>query len=516
MLSDPGSFVEHETRMFGGDPLGFVDRRPYGRRLHEARNSTGRFEAAVFGTAALGGQPVVLLVLDFDFLGGTMGVVVGEKFVRAADLAIGRGHPLITVSASGGGRVQEGGFALLQGAKTAATVARLREVGVPYISVLTDPVFGGVAVSFSSAGDVVLAEHGARAGFTGRQVIEGTVGQRLPEDFQTAEFLLDHGHVDATSSRERLAPTLRKLVAMTSAGPRPHEEHDTTVEDGTGAGVHERRDPWEAVVAARSPRRPRPWDHVARMTDDFTELRGDRVSGDDSAVLTGVGRIAQHRVALIAHRRGESAHEHNRGMARPSGYRKATRVMRLAGRWNLPVVTLVDTPGAYPGVESEEENQSEAIAETMITAARLPVPVICVITGEGGSGGGLAFCVGDRLLMQSNSVFSVISPEGAAALLHGDGSRASEAARNLGLTAEELSEHGLIDEVVPEPPEGADSAPEKATRMLRSRIVAQLTAHDSMATSELVRGRTSRLRTLGAEWCFTASSTADRQEEASR
>ncbi|WP_433260408.1 carboxyl transferase domain-containing protein [Actinosynnema sp. CS-041913] len=498
-LVDAGTFQEHEAALTPGDPLDFRDRIPYPLRHARTRERTGLREAALLGTAAIAGRRVVLVVFDFDFLGGSMGVVVGEKVARGAEIALHERVPLLTVSASGGGRMQEGAFALVQGAKTAAAIGALREAGVPYLSVLTDPVIGGVQVSFASAGDVVLAEEGTRAGFAGRRVIEQTTGRTLPADFQTAAFLLRHGHVDLVVPRHELPGCLGRLVAYAT---RAAAREPT---GGTGAPASLARpveavDPWDAVLAVRAAHRPRLAHYLDTVFTDVLELHGDRLRADDPTIFTGLARLAGDPVVVIGHNRvTDGSRPRNGGMALPAGYRKATRAMTLAERWSIPVVTLVDTPGAHP--DAEADNQSAAIAETMLTAARLATPVLCAVIGEGGSGGALALAIGDRLLMQQNATFSVISPEGCAAILFSDSAKAPEAARALHLRATDLHRHGLIDEVVDEPPGGAHTAPALAGELLAAALRRHLAELRGQSGPALVTRRSRRLRALGRAWC---------------
>ena len=510
-LVDPGSFVETHAQLRPGDPLSFTDRIPYPDRLAQAQQRTGRLDAAVCGRARIGGGAVHLVVLDFAFMGGSMGTVVGEKVVRAATDARADGVPLVVVSASGGARMQEGVLSLMQMARTAAAVRELREAGVPFVSVLTDPVYGGVAASFASLGDVIVAENTARAGFAGPRVVQQTIREDLPDGFQTAAFRHRHGHVDRVVTRAELRPLLVRLLTLLTTPPRPEAPvaaplptRPLASAPGTstpgpastpGPVERERETAWAAVQAARDPSRPTAPDHVAHLAEDFVELHGDRWSEDDPAVIGGLARICGRTVVLLAHRKGATTAanvEANFGMAHPSGYRKAMRLFTLAERLRLPVVTLVDTPGAHPGLRAEEENQSGAIAETIALAAGLRTPIVSVITGEGGSGGALALAVGDRLLVQEHAIFSVISPEGCAAILFGDAGRAAEAALALRLRACDLRALGVIDEVLPEPGE-----PEARDRVLAEALARHLDELATVPVADLVAARGHRLRTIG-------------------
>ncbi|MGM1059041.1 carboxyl transferase domain-containing protein [Saccharothrix sp. Mg75] len=509
-LTDPGTFTELLAGLRSADPLAFTDSIPYRDRLRAAPTRTTASEAAVLGTADVGGRPVVLLVMDFDFLGGSMGVVVGEKVVTAADLATARGVPLVAVSCSGGARMQEGMYSLLQMVRACDAVRRLNERGVPYVSVLTDPVYGGVAASFAALGDVILAEAGCRSGFAGPRVIAQALGERLPADFQTARFLRDKGHVDLVVERSALPETLDRVLSCLAGRPAPGscplpdlpgppDPPGTT--DPADGGRPAPGTAWEAVRVARDPGRPTVLDHVAGAFDDFVELHGDRQVEDDPALVCGVARWGGVGLVVLGHAKEHDparARARNHGMPHPAGFRKATRLMRLAGRLGLPVVTFVDTPGAYAGRRAEEGNQSGAIAEALLVASGLPVPLVTVVIGEGGSGGALALAAGDVLLAMRNTYFSVISPEGCAAILHGDAGRAPEAAEALRLRAAELHEAGLVDELVPEPDGGAHADPVTAVRLVRAALHRHLVALGALPTAELLSRRDNRLRVRGA------------------
>jgi acetyl-CoA carboxylase carboxyl transferase subunit beta len=233
LLVDPGSFTERDTGLESVDPLGFVDQKPYPERVSGAKAATGLRDAAVWGTAAIGGTRVAIVVMDFAFMGGSMGSVVGEKVTRAAEHALEERVPLIVVSASGGARMQEGTIALMQLAKSCAAIGRLHDAGVPYISLMTDPTTGGCFASFASIGDINLAEPGALIGFAGARVTAGTIGETLPPGFQRAEFLLEHGFVDEVVPRHELRDRLTTLLRYL----RPREVPGTVGGDTNGAAA---------------------------------------------------------------------------------------------------------------------------------------------------------------------------------------------------------------------------------------------------------------------------------------
>jgi acetyl-CoA carboxylase carboxyl transferase subunit alpha len=258
--------------------------------------------------------------------------------------------------------------------------------------------------------------------------------------------------------------------------------------------------PWQRVLLARHPRRPYPLDYIERIVTDFTELHGDRAFADDPALVAGIGRIDGIGFAIVGQQKGRDTKEklyRNFGMPHPEGYRKALRVMELAARFCLPILALVDTPGAYPGVGAEERGQGEAIARNLRDMAMLEVPIVAVVTGEGGSGGALAIAVGNRVLMQENAVYSVITPEGCASILWHDGSRGEESAKAMRMTARELKDFGIVDDVVPEPLGGAHQDWNEAARLLKDAVMANYNALLGQPGSDLVAGRVARFDAIG-------------------
>ncbi|OUC95481.1 acetyl-CoA carboxylase carboxyltransferase subunit alpha [Streptosporangium minutum] len=500
-LLDAGSVRQLEQPAVAEDPLGFVDSRPYPERLRQAREQTGTEEAVICVTGTLMGHPVVAAVMDFRFLGGSLGVGVGEAIAVAAETALRARSPLIIVTASGGARMQEGAFSLMQMVKTSQALAELDEAGIFTVSIISDPTYGGVAASFATLGDVILAEPGARIGFAGPRVIEQTIQADLPKGFQTAEFLLARGLVDAVVPRSALRPTIACLLdAQAPAQPSTATTAgECLVRD---PGELPEREPGQVVETARHQQRPTALDYMNQLLDNFQELRGDRMSGDCPAVVGGLGRFDGRPVVVLGHQKGRDTTERvqrNFGMALPEGYRKAARLMRLAVKLGLPIVTLVDTPGAHPGIGAEERGQAWAIAENIRLMSGLPVPIVAVITGEGGSGGALALAVADRVLACSGAMYSVISPEGCAAILWKDRSAAPMAAAALQLGARDLLRHEIVDAVVPEPEGGAHRDPVAAAELLRAALSETLREVVAISPDDLVAQRRRRFRRYGVE-----------------
>lgn len=258
---------------------------------------------------------------------------------------------------------------------------------------------------------------------------------------------------------------------------------------------------WQVAQVARHPLRPYTLDYIEQISPDFQELHGDRMYSDDAAIVGGLGRLDGKPVMFIGNQKGRNTKSRvlrNYGMSKPEGYRKALRLMKMAERFRLPIITLIDTPGAYPGIGAEERGQSEAIARNLFEMSRLKTPIISVVIGEGGSGGALAIGVGDRVLMLEYAVYSVISPEGCASILWKSAERAEDAAEAMGITADRLNALGLIDEVIPEPLGSAHRDPEAMGQTLKNALIAHLRQLEALDTAELLRRRSKRLASMGA------------------
>ena len=495
LLADPESFKPSNPTLVSVDPLLFTDRVSYGDRLERARRETGLNEAVVTGSARINGRDCLLAVFDFNFMGGSMGSVVGEKVALALDAAAERHQPFISVVASGGARMQEGMLSLVQMGKTAAAAMRLHQAGVPSITVLTNPTTGGVYASFASQGDFLFAEPGALIGFAGPRVIEQLTGQPPPAGTHTAEFLLEHGQLDGVVDRARLRGVLATLLQLFHArGPgevrTPHVPYRPPTTSPPPSA-------WPEVQLARRDDRPTSADYIRRLMPQFVELRGDRVFGDDHAVIAGIGDLAGMTVCAIGQERGHGDPGRNGGRLGPEGFRKAARIMRLAAELRFPLLTFIDTPGAHLDYDAEARGLAGALSSCLANMSVLPVPVVSVVIGEGGSGPALALGVADRILMQEHAVYSVIAPEGAAAIVHRDAARAQEIADALKMTAYDCLVLGVVDGIVPEPENGAHVDPDYAALLLRGEIVSSLIELRRRDPRRLVEERWRKFRRMG-------------------
>lgn len=516
---DEGSFEEWDLDVADANPLDFPG---YPEKLAAQREKTGRDEAIRTGKASIGGFAVAVGVMDSGFFMGSMGSVVGEKVARLFDRAREQGLPVVIFCCSGGARMQEGLVSLMQMAKTSCAVQRHSDAGLLYISVLTDPTTGGVTASFATLGDIILAEPEALIGFAGPRVIRDTIKQELPKGFQTAEFALSHGLIDAIVPRERLRRALKTLLAVHSDrtpqrgdGDEPWRSSATRSLDDKDAqdrhslekrvkrqqkrsGISHDAQPgsaWESVQLARNVHRPTAKNYIGGIVESFFELHGDRAFADDGAILAGIGFIGDRAVTIIAQEKGSNLDERirrNFGCPQPEGYRKAARLMEQAEKFHRPIVCLVDTQGAFCGTEAEERGQGNAIAENLALMAGLHVPVVSVLLGEGGSGGALALALSNRVAMQENAVYSILSPEGFASILWKDGKRAPEAADAMGMNATQVESLGVVDCVIPEGPQAAHVNPDAAIEHVREYLEGALDELASLSPEELLAQRQER------------------------
>lgn len=543
---DKGSFVEIEPSMETKNPLDFDG---YKEKIRENQNVTGAKDSVKCGAGTIDGITAVGAELSKNFLMGSMGTVEGEKLTLAFEEGMKRKCPVIIFSASGGARMQEGMFSLMQMAKTSAACKRFKDNGGLYISVLTHPTTGGVSASYANLGDIILAEPKALIGFAGPRVIEQTIGEKLPEGFQRAEFQLEHGFVDRIVKREKLKSEISNLLRLngykadaivTDKNPSINENSnaDSLSSDDLLANIDvikssdendlsnnvkfsseridrdergnilnelkqgqrkETLEPYDRLQISRDKDRPKINDFVDALFSDFTEIHGDRLGKDDKAILGGLAYFHGIPVTVIGHRKGRNIKENmafNFGMPEPEGYRKALRLMKEAEKFHRPVITFIDTPGAYPGKEAEENGQSIAIAENLAEMSTLKTPILVIVTGEGNSGGALALSVGDRILMLENSVYSVLSPEGFASILWKDSKKNKEACKVMKMTAKDLLDGGMVDRVIPEPNGGIQKDFAGFFKTLDSEMLEEIQELMKIPADELIVNRYEKYRNI--------------------
>ena len=541
LLADPGSFEEWNQELPVVNPLDFPE---YEQKLWEVKESTGLNEAVVTGKITIDGIPTAIGVCDARFLMSSMGHNLGEKIARMAERAAEEKLPVILYACSGGARMQEGIISLMQMVKTSEALGRLQESGQLFVSVLTDPTMGGVTASFAMLGDIILAEPGALIGFTGQRVIQQTIGGKLPEGFQRAEFLLKHGFTDAIVprrdqravlahilrlhvkgaaelasetapvfeeaelaeefTREEVAPKKAPGILDAAASALQNLQrlalgHRTEKEEESETRVSEGglRSAWETVKLSRAKDRAHAKDYIDALFPDFMELHGDRCYGDDEAVIGGIASFHGIPVTVIGIQKGRDFLENKRrnfAMPNPEGYRKALRLMKQAEHFKRPVICFVDTPGAYCGVGAEERGQGQAIAENLQKMAALRTPILAIVIGEGSSGGALGVATANEVWMMENAVYSILSPEGFAAILYRDAKQAELAAENMRLTSRDLLELGVIEKIIPEPEPATFENIRDVARELEPELLEFIGKYSAMSRDELANQRYERFR----------------------
>lgn len=533
MIADENSFEEWDMDLQTENPL---DYKGYEEKIEKLQEKTGLREAVVTGKATILGQPAVLAVCDGRFMMASMGEIVGEKITRAVERATRQELPVIIFACSGGARMQEGIVSLMQMAKTSAALKRHSDAGLLYISVLTDPTTGGVTASFAMLGDIILAEPKALIGFAGPRVIEQTIGQKLPKGFQRSEFLLEHGFIDQIVERPKMRETLGRILEFhgkvqtdiedtidKTAGETASQTGDQAVDRATGkivskTTVHtadeikskdsedivdkaqtQKINAWDRVLLSRRKNRPVGSDYIRMLFQDFTEFHGDRLYGDDPAIIGGIAYFKERPVTVIAQEKGTNTRENimrNFAMPSPEGYRKALRLMKQAEKFHRPVICFVDTPGAFCGLEAEERGQGEAIARNLYELSGLKTPVLSIVIGEGGSGGALALAVADEVWMLENSIYSILSPEGFASILWKDSTKAKEAAKVMKLTADDLKKMGVIECVLEEPEQYTVQTMKPVADQLREKVEAFIENYEQMPEQKLTEHRYQRFRKM--------------------
>ena len=531
-LTEADSFEEWDTGLSTENPLHMIG---YPDKIKALQDKTKLDEAVITGKARIGENEVALMVMDGRFLMASMGEVVGEKIARGVERATKEKLPVIIFTCSGGARMQEGMTSLMEMAKTSAELKRHSDAGLLYITVLTDPTTGGVTASFAMLGDIILAEPKALIGFAGPRVIEQTIHKKLPKGFQRSEFLLKHGFIDKIVERKDMKTVLEQILTMhrlttkhsgivkntgavseintdlNTVNPSSKRE-DVQAVSNKNAGKSRKqklslaqkkragkKTAWERVLTSREKDRPVGEDYIYGLFEEFIEFHGDRNFGDDAAICGGIAYFQGKPVTVIAQMKGKSTAENierNFGMPEPEGNRKALRLMKQAEKFHRPIICFVDTPGAFCGMEAEERGQGEAIARNLYEMSALKTPILSVLIGEGGSGGALAMAVADEVWILENAVYSILSPEGYAAILWKDGSQAARAAKAMKLTSYDLYKAGFVEKIIPEPEGYTLDSIINVFDNLEENISIFLKNSKSMTEEERVEQRYQRFRSM--------------------
>lgn len=485
VVTDGSDLEVWDAEVVSDDPLGFSDKVPYRERLEKAQRETGLSESVVTGRARVAAteHEVVIVAGAFEFMAGTMNVAAAERVVRAFDRARELRLPVVGLPISGGTRMQEGTLGFVQMANCAAAVRRFRDAGLPYVAWLRHPTTGGVLASWGSLATVTFAEPDALIGMTGPRVVQTLNGEPFPAGVQTAENLHVHGLVDGIVTLEDLPERLARVLAVTTSRPTPWPV-DAPADDDL---PHEEPDAWRVIEQSRRVERPGLRELLDLCATDVTHLRGDGAGQDDAGCVLALARICGIPAVVVGHDRpaGERG-----ARLDAAGYRKARRGMELAEHLGLPLVTMIDTPGAELTPRAEEGGLAQEIARCLATMTGLAVPTLSVLLGEGAGGGAIAFLPADRVVAVEHSWLAPIVPEGASAILYRTPDRAADLAAAQATSAMALRHFGIVDVVVTGPA-GNGGAQDSAGR-IAATIARELTGLVDSDAQERRRTRARR------------------------
>ncbi len=483
---DPGSLIRWDTVPLPPLSEHRAHSPGYLSDLAAARRKTGLEEAVVTGEARLGGRPVAIMMSDFGFLAGSIGVAAAERLVQATERATARRLPLIAAPASGGTRMQEGTLAFLQMVKISAAVTAHKQAGLPYLVYLRNPTTGGVLASWGSLGQVTAAEPGALLGFLGPRIYRALHHRDFPAGVQTAENFAAQGLVDAVDPPGQLREVAISALAVLAA-PREPPPPVPDVPDEPPAGVPA----WESVTRSRRPDRPGLRALLRTAANTVTPLQGTGAGEHEPGLLLALAKFGAAPCVVVGHDR-----RHPSRSLGPAGLREARRGMRLAAELRLPLITVIDTAGAELSRESEEGGLAGEIARCLAELTALPAPTVCLLLGEGGGGTALALLPADRVVCAEHAWLSPLPPEGASAIMYHTTARAGELAAAQGVRSADLLRHGIADRVVAELPDAADEPAAflaRTGRVLEHELAALLRS----APGPLLAARLTRYRRLG-------------------
>ncbi len=493
LVLDPGSFVSWDEPPIpvsrGRDGPGYQQER------EDAATSAGTDESILTGRGRIRGRDVAVVAGEFRFLAGSIGVAAAERLVRAIERATDQGLPLLAAPSSGGTRMQEGAMAFVQMLKITQAVVAHKSAGLPYLVYLRDPTTGGVFASWGSLGHLTAAEPGARVGFLGPRVYRALYGKDFPEQVQTAENLVDKGLIDAIVPARYLADLADRVLGLiqdapdaTTPDPGPPPPQVPLRPDEAGEP-----DAWASVQRTRRSERPHVQDLLRVAAHDVLPLNGTGAGESHPGLLLAFAAFGRASCVLLGQDR--QGQESDRPLG-PDALRQARRGMRLADELGLPLVTVIDTPGAALTVEAEEGGLAGEIARSLADLVALRAPTLSLLLGQGSGGGALALAAADRVLAAQHAWLSPLSPEGASSIVHRDTDHAAQMARSQGISAVELAEQGIVDLVVAERPDAADE-PTQFCQRVGEAIEWELLTLARLATDERLAQRHVRYRTLG-------------------
>ena len=499
LIIDSGSFKEINKNLSSNfEQIAQEELENYDEKIKSDQFRTGLDEAAVTGTAKVNGKQITVIALDFGFLGGSMGLIVGEKIALAYELAAKKQFPVITIINSGGTRVQEGVISLMQMSKTVSAANLLKNSNIPMISILCNPSTGQVMSSFATLSDIIIGEPGAKIGYSSYRKLRNKNPDESKDQY-TSEGFLKRGFVDLVINREDLKYQISTLIDIL----KPKYSYKSKKIKITKNKNLKFNNALESLKISRNIDRPKASIYINNIFSDFIELHGDRINDDDDSVIIGLGKILNEPFILIAQERKIITKSNNNVVRNyknkiiPSGFRKANRALKLAEKFKIPCLCLVDAVYPELSLKSEYSGLAFSISELISTKLNLETPILSVIIGEGGSETALAFSIADSIMMQKNSIFTPLSPEEAAKIKLGDSRKVKEISNIMKFTSEDCLKLGIIDRVIDEPSEGSHQNYLESSKLLQEGIIEELSLIKNVYPKTLAKRRSNKFRKMG-------------------
>ena len=499
LIIDQGTFKEINKNLSSNfEQIAQEELENYDEKIKSDQFRTGLNEAVVTGTAKINGEDIIIIALDFGFLGGSMGLIVGEKVALAYELASKKNLPAITIINSGGSRIQEGVISLMQMSKTVSSANLLKNSNIPMITILCNPSTGQTMSSFATISDIIIGEPGAKIGYSSYRKLKNKNSHDSRKQYTSEEFLTN-GFIDLVVSRDELKYKISVLISIL----KPKYSYKSKRLKITKNKNIKFNNALESLKISRNIDRPKSSIYINNIFSEFIELHGDRIGNDDNSVIIGIGKIVNEPFVLVAQERRVITKSNNNvsrnynNKIMPSGFRKANRALKLAEKFKIPCLCLVDAVYPELSLKSEYSGLAYSISELLSNKLSLETPILSIIIGEGGSETALAFSIADSIMMQKNSIFTPLSPEEAAKIRLGDSRKVKEISNMMKFTSEDCLKLGIIDRVIDEPNEGSHQNHLESSKLLQEGIIEELSLIKNVYPKTLAKRRANKFRKMG-------------------
>ena len=499
LIIDRGTFKEINKNLSSNfEQIAQEELENYDEKIKSDQFRTGLNEAVVTGTAKINGEDIIIIALDFGFLGGSMGLIVGEKVALAYELASKKNLPAITIINSGGSRIQEGVISLMQMSKTVSSANLLKNSNIPMITILCNPSTGQTMSSFATISDIIIGEPGAKIGYSSYRKLKNKNSDDSKNQYTSEEFLTN-GFIDLVVSRDELKFKISVLISIL----KPKYSYKSKKLKITKNKNLKFNNALESLKISRNIDRPKSSIYINNIFSEFIELHGDRIGNDDNSVIIGIGKIVNEPFILVAQERRVITKSNNNvsrnynNKIMPSGFRKANRALKLAEKFKIPCLCLVDAVYPELSLKSEYSGLAYSISELLSNKLSLETPILSIIIGEGGSETALAFSIADSIMMQKNSIFTPLSPEEAAKIRLGDSRKVKEISNMMRFTSEDCLKLGIIDRVIDEPNEGSHQNHLESSKLLQEGIIEELSLIKNVYPKTLAKRRANKFRKMG-------------------